>query len=375
MLIAGFFGIWTVWSSPGSLARTGKFFLKVDRPEIQTLSWHPERVTGEAEDWHRALWTSAGFEIDLGGEDTLRIVVRGQAMRDFLRDWVVDERIAVTAPLLPAVRVESRWNYGRSILCALGLCGLSWLLRGREVLLGRGGSGDVYRARRGFRQVAVKRLRLADNERMQREVEAYRKLNHRHIVRLLDSGPDFLVMEYLCGGSLKSRLGRAFEFAEALLLLEPLFAAVDYAHSQGVVHRDLKPENILFDRHGYLKIADFGLAKSLDSATLTETGQAPGSPAYMAPEQIQGCSRDPRIDQYALGVLTYQVLSGKLPFEPPWLEKHLHQPVPALPLGPELDGVVRRMLEKRPELRYPSVGAAWQALRRALLGSDGDDTN
>jgi len=283
--------------------------------------------------------------------------------------------MGVTAPVLAAVRAESRWNYGRLTISMLGLLGLGWLLRGREVLLGRGGSGDVYRARRGWRQVAVKRLRLADGERLQREVEAYRRLDHPHIVRLLDSGPDCLVMEYLSGGSLKSRLGRPFGSFEAARLLEPLFAGVDYAHSQGLVHRDLKPENILFDGRGCLKIADFGLAKSLGSATLTETGQAPGSPAYMAPEQIQGCSRDPRIDQYALGILTYQVLSGKLPFEPPWLEKHLHEPVPILPAGPELDAVVRRMLEKRPELRYPSVGAAWQALRRALLGSDGDDTN
>jgi hypothetical protein len=358
--------MWTVWSCPAALARSGKFYLKVDRPEIQDLRWRGERVTGEPEDWREAVWTSAGFEIDLGATDALHVFVRGRVMRDLVRDWVVDERVAVTSPLLPAVRAESRWNYGRLILLGALGGGLGWLLRGREVLLGRGGSGEVYRARRGWRQVAVKRLRFADGERLGREIEVYGKLSHPHIVRLLASGPDFLTMELMSGGNLRSRLGRAFEFGEALVLLEPLFAAVDYAHSQGVVHRDLKPENILFDGQGVLKIADFGLAKSLESATFTETGLAPGSPAYMAPEQIQGCSRDPRIDQYALGILTFQVLTGRLPFEPPWLESHLHQPVPSVreQLGGELDGVLRRMLEKRPELRYPSVAEAWRALRR-----------
>lgn len=368
MLILGLYCVWTVWSCSPVWARTGKIYLKVDRPEIRRLQWRSEAVTGEDPVWREALWTSAGFEVDLGPSDALHIFVRGQAWRDPGRDWVVEQRVAVTSPLLPAVQAESRWSSWRLLVWVLLGLGLVRSGYHQGPLLGRGGSGEVYRARRGWRRVAVKRLREGQGER---EIEVQSKLDHPHIVRLLDSRPGYLTMEFMEGGNLRSRLGRAYPFPEATRLLEPLFAAVAYAHSRGVVHRDLKPENILFSAEGCLKIADFGLAKSFDSPTLTETGMVQGSPAYMAPEQIQGCSRDPRLDQYALGILAYQVLTGELPFEPPWLEKHLHQPVPSLHqrLGHEVDGVLRRMLEKRPDFRYPSVDDAWQALCTALNGS------
>lgn len=361
----GFYCMWTIWSSAPAWARSGTLYLKVDRPEIMRLSWAGERVTGQALEWRAARWSSAGFEIDLGASDALHIFVRGRAMRDLARDWVVEERLTVTSPLLPAVQARSRWNSWRLsalVLLAVGLAGSGFR---RGPFLGRGGSGEVYRAWRGWRPVAVKRLRCGDGGR---EREVYAKLDHPHIVRLLDSRPGQLTMELMEGGNLRPRLGRPYRFEEAARLLEPLFGAVAYAHSRGVVHRDLKPENILFSRDGCLKIADFGLAKSFDSPTLTETGLVQGSPAYMAPEQIQGCSRDPRIDQYALGILTYQVLVGRLPFEAPWLEKHLHQQPPdvAEQLGEEVAGVLRRMLAKRPELRYLSVDEAWQALCKAL---------
>lgn len=390
LLILGFYCIWTIWSSPGAWARTGKLYLKVDRPEILRLSWIGERVTGRSDPWKDAPWTSAGFEIDLGQSDTLHIEVSGRApqsgLAGLVMDWVVQQRLSVTPPLLPAVYAEARWNYPR--LAGLVLLGLlmAWSyrwFRGYRLgpLLGRGGSGEVFRARRGLQQVALKRLRACDGqegERLGREIEVYRKLDHPHIVRLLDAGPGYLAMELMTGGNLRQRLGTAYSPQRAGELLGPLFAAVHYAHAQGVVHRDLKPENILFDGSGCLKIADFGLAKSIDSSTLTDTGVVQGSPAYMAPEQIQGASRDPRSDQYALGILAYQVLSGRLPFEAPWLEKHLHQPVPSLrpQVSEEVDGVLRRMLEKRPELRYPDVAEAWACLQRALqTPSEEDDTS
>lgn len=387
--------ICTFWSCVPALARTGKIYLKVDRPEIRRLSWLGERVAGQPPVWQSAPWTSAGFEIDLGSVDTLHIEVVGQApmsgLPGLLLDWTVRQRIAVTSDLLPAVYAEPHCNWAR-LLAGLALSlGLLWLQRRvRKVgdyrlgpLLGRGGSGEVYLARVGANRVALKRLRASHAEelqRLEREIETCRALDHPHIVPVLDSGPDYLVMPVMSGGSLRSRLGHPYDPLRAVELLAPLFAAVDYAHGQGVVHRDLKPENILFDQLGHLKIADFGLARHSDSQTLTHEGLVQGSPAYMAPEQIQGVTRDPGIDQYALGILSYQVLSGQLPFEPPWFEKHLHQPAPSLSqqVGPQADAALQRMLEKRPELRYATVGEAWRALHGALLqvqpGSDSEET-
>lgn len=385
----------TFWSCVPALARTGKIYLKVNRPEIRQLSWLGERVAGQAPVWQAAPWTSAGFEIDLGSVDTLHIEVVAQApmsgLRGLLLDWTVRQRIAVTSGLLPAVYAEAHYNWARLLaILALPTGLLWWRRRVRRVagyqlgpLLGRGGSGEVYLARRGSSQVALKRLRASHAEelqRLEREIATCRALEHPHIVPLLGSGPDYLVMEWMSGGSLRSRLGQPYDALRAAELLGPLFAAVEYAHGQGVIHRDLKPENILFDQRGCLKIADFGLARHTDSQTITQEGLVQGSPAYMAPEQIQGATREPGIDQYALGILSYQVFSGRLPFEPPWLEKHLHQPVPGLSewVGPRVDAVLQRMLEKRAELRYPTVGEAWRALSEALLqlqpGSDGDET-
>jgi hypothetical protein len=223
--------------------------------------------------------------------------------------------------------------------------------------IGRGGMGAVYRARhlKLGRSVAVKFLPLdlaAQEEfrlRFEREARVLAMLNHPNIVAIHDFGQEdgqgFIVMELVVGKPLSERLPVPAD--EAVRIAVQVCDALEYAHGKGVIHRDIKPENILIDGAGRVKVADFGIARIVRADTPHWTVTTPkgmlGTPHYMAPEAQQGAPPDARMDVYALGVVLYQMVSGRVPqgdFEP---------------LAGPLDGVVRRAIAPEPSKRYPSA--------------------
>jgi tRNA A-37 threonylcarbamoyl transferase component Bud32 len=246
--------------------------------------------------------------------------------------------------------------------------------------LGRGGMGVVYKARQPKlnRLVALKILapeRVADPrfaERFEREAQALARLNHPNIVTVHDFGETdglyYLTMEFVDGVSLRQLLRtRKITPDEALAIVPKICEALQFAHEQGVVHRDIKPENVLMDRHGRVKIADFGIAKIMggislpaearvptgqpDTGTLTRE-QVLGTPHYMAPEQVEKPEAvDSRADIYSLGVVFYELLTGELPGKP------LQPPSKKVQIDVRLDEIVLRALEQKPELRYQQASA------------------
>ena len=246
--------------------------------------------------------------------------------------------------------------------------------------LGRGGMASVFEANdpRFGRSVAVKvlpREMLFDpafRARFDREARTVAMLEHSGIVPVHDygaqDGQPFIVMRYMPCGSLAARLKNG---PLQLRAMADIFArigpAIDYAHAQGVVHRDLKPANILFDNAGEAYIADFGIAKiSESSATPGLTQGVIGTPAYMSPEQWEGKTVDGRTDLYALGIILYESLAGRLPYVADsltgFMKAHLFDPVPAIlnaapSFAAPLQQVVQRALAKRPDQRYPNAVA------------------
>ena len=242
--------------------------------------------------------------------------------------------------------------------------------------LGRGAMGRVYRARDPIvgREVAIKSLNLEEFPKRQqeeilgrfrREAQAAGQLNHPNIVTVFDVGDSFFVMELVKGETLQARVARRshLPLEEALGIVAPIAAALDYAHKRGVVHRDVKPANIMLTDRGVPKLMDFGLAH-LDTTVLTRAGQSLGSPAYMAPEQIQGFEPTPRADLYALAVVTYEMLTGARPFAGKNITTLLHQVVHESPvpprhfnasLPPRYDELFERALSKLPEERFPDA--------------------
>lgn len=254
--------------------------------------------------------------------------------------------------------------------------------------VGQGGMTSVYRAveLEWGREVALKVLSpyIAQDStfraRFAREVEVLRGLRHPHIVPILDyeEGPPYayLVLPYYPGGTLADRVRtHRFTPAEVGRLVDEIGAALAHAHAHGVVHRDVKPSNILLDDDGRALLSDFGFAH-LHDQSLSLTGSAVvGTPAYMAPEQCRGEPVDARADLYALGVVLYQLFTGRLPYEGETplvvLAKHLNEPLPPPramnPLLPEpMEAVLLRALEKDPADRYPSMEAFVQAFHEAL---------
>lgn len=281
---------------------------------------------------------------------------------------------------------------------ALGTCTL-------QRLLGRGGMGVVYLAQqsRPRRAVAVKVLmpesvlekktRIEFLARFRREADAIAALDHIHIMPIYEYGERdelaYLVMPYVSGGTLREVLEerRILPLAEALSILEQAASALDCAHAQGIIHRDLKPGNMLFHADGRLLLADFGLAKVLketreqDSgyySVLTSIGTIIGTPEYLSPEQSMGKALDHRSDIYSLGVVLYQMLSGRVPFtgaSPVAIAiKHsLEEPPPLCSLNPTIpqavEAVVMRAMKKDPARRYNSAGEFAYALRQAIYES------
>jgi serine/threonine protein kinase len=237
--------------------------------------------------------------------------------------------------------------------------------------LGRGGMAVVYLAIQESlgREVALKLLSAqlaaepAAAERFLREGRIAAKLSHRNIVSVYDvgvyQGQPYLTMEYMPAGTVSTD---AHAPGEALEIARQIALALDHAHTEGVIHRDLKPENILRRKDGSYALADFGIARTLDSTnTLTQEGTTVGTPHYMSPEQLQGQPLDGRSDIYSLGVLLFQLLTGRLPYRgtdgAPVGMQHVHAPIPSLPDGlGRYQALLDSLLAKSPNQR-PATGA------------------
>ncbi|MEU7133884.1 Stk1 family PASTA domain-containing Ser/Thr kinase [Streptomyces sp. NPDC046261] len=264
------------------------------------------------------------------------------------------------------------------------------LLDGRyrvEARVAVGGMATVYRAMdtRLDRVLALKVMHpslAADGafvERFIREAKSVARLDHPNVVSVFDQGTDgqyvYLAMEYVAGCTLRDVLrGRgALQPRAALDVLEPVLAALGAAHLAGLVHRDMKPENVLIGDDGRVKVADFGLVRAVDTHTTTSTGSVLGTVSYLAPEQIEHGTADPRADVYACGVVLYEMLTGAKPHSggtpAQVLYQHLHEDVPppsaAVPsLAPGLDALVAAATARDPQLRPGDAVALLGEVRR-----------
>jgi serine/threonine protein kinase len=255
--------------------------------------------------------------------------------------------------------------------------------------IGRGGVGVVYKARQTKldRVVALKVLlkgALADDQELTRfrtEALTVAQLQHPNVIQVYDvgehEGVPYIAVEYAGGGDLRKWLGKPLAVTSAIRLVYTLARAVGAAHRKRVVHRDLKPANILLTENGVPKIADFGIAKHVGAAGQTTSGAILGTPYYMSPEQAAGLSRriGPPADVYALGVILYECLTGRVPFSGDTVLDTLDrvrfaEPIPVQDLRadtpPELAAVVRRCLRKSPEERYPAADVLADDLARVV---------
>lgn len=260
-------------------------------------------------------------------------------------------------------------------------------------LLGSGGMASVYKGYDAAldREVAIKVISTADQSpdfisRFQREARVVASLRHPNIVHVYQFGEQegivYMVQELLPGPTLALRIRRAgrryIPLTQVAEIVSHLASALDFAHSQGITHRDIKPSNALYNTHGALILTDFGIAWSETQTTRTTgAGVVMGTPGYVAPEQAVGGSTriTPSCDIYALGVVTFELLTSRLPFEDSEpmqvVLKHLYNAPPAPSslrpdLPPAADKVVLKALSKEPESRYASAGALAQALQNAL---------
>jgi WD40 repeat protein/serine/threonine protein kinase len=257
-------------------------------------------------------------------------------------------------------------------------------------ILGKGGMAIVYRAFQANlnREVAIKVLssRFLDDkasiERFRREALAVASLHHPNILTVYDTGQygetPFIVTEYLTGKTLRERMGQPMELGYVSRILNQIAGALDYAHENGIVHRDIKPSNVLFDNRERPVISDFGIVKLLndrDNMHLTATGVGVGTPEYMSPEQGMGESLDGRSDQYSLGVMVYEMLTGVTPFRADTplavLMAHVSRPLPEpgqfnVRITPEISAVLKRVLSKSPSDRYKSCGEFALAFEKVI---------
>ena len=249
------------------------------------------------------------------------------------------------------------------------------------------------------RRVAIKTIltRKLDAEaarmvavRFEREVRAVARLNHRNIVQVYDFGTEgelaYIVMEHIQGKELKDSFDASekFDLRTIFRIMLELLDALEFAHEAGIIHRDIKPANVMMDASGHPKLTDFGVARVNEpegpQAEATRVGTIVGTPSYMSPEQIQGQTIDRRTDIFSAGVLFYEFLTGKKPFEgTQWvLASKIIQEDPVWPsrlvqIPPELDRVVARALAKQVEHRYQSARQFANALKRILEGKPAED--
>ena len=257
--------------------------------------------------------------------------------------------------------------------------------------IGVGGMAIVYRAidQRTGHSVAVKVLKPEFNKdaefvsRFQREAEAASRMTHHNIVNLLDVGMDgdnrYLVMEYVQGKTLKEVIrekGRINPTVAAQITIR-ILSALQHAHQNGIIHRDIKPQNILVHEDGHIKVADFGIARMANSSTLTRSDTVMGSVHYFSPEQASGQAADVTSDIYSVGVVLYEMLTGRVPFDGDSTVavamQHLHaRPAPIETIAPEVPlaicHVCMMAMEKNPKYRYQSAREMAAELRMALEG-------
>lgn len=253
--------------------------------------------------------------------------------------------------------------------------------------IGEGAMASVYLAtqRSLERKVALKVMAAALAadpqfcERFLREGKTLARLSHPHTVTIHDIGNVgelyYMAMEYLPNGTLKERIAAGMTPEQGVTLIRQIASALGYAHAQGLVHRDVKPANILFRADGTAVLSDFGIAKSLDDRTqFTQAGFAVGTPSYMSPEQARGQEIDGRADLYALGVVLYEILVGKLPYSGTdalsTALAHLTEPLPELPVHHgRYQSVLRKLLAKDPAERFPDAAALLLALDQLPMDS------
>ena len=244
--------------------------------------------------------------------------------------------------------------------------------------LGRGGMGRVYRVldKKLGEEVALKLIKpevASDEKTIQRfrnELRSARKIGHPNVTRMFDLGEDqgthYITMEYVRGEDLKSFIRRSGRLTidKAVTIAGQVCEGLAEAHRQGIVHRDLKPQNVMIDRDGNARIMDFGIARSLTGKGITGAGTFIGTPEYMSPEQVEGRDTDQRSDIYSLGIVLYEMLTGRRPFEGDTAldvavkQKSETPPDPKLlntQISDELDRVILRCLEKKKESRYQSA--------------------
>ncbi|MGW8328253.1 protein kinase domain-containing protein [Streptomyces sp. NPDC055897] len=279
-------------------------------------------------------------------------------------------------------------------------------------LLGEGGMASVYLAYDSAldRHVAIKTLHTelgreqSFRERFRREAQAVAKLQHTNIVSVFDTGEDtvtfsgsaedggvmpYIVMEYVEGEPLGSTLHRdiqqygAMPADKALKVTADVLAALEASHEMGLVHRDIKPGNVMMTKRGIVKVMDFGIARAMQSGvtSMTQTGMVVGTPQYLSPEQALGRGVDARSDLYSVGIMLFQLLTGRIPFDAdsPLAIAYAHvQEEPVAPsslnrsITPAVDALVARALKKNPNERFPSAQAMHDEIHRiASAGQTG----
>jgi serine/threonine-protein kinase len=260
-------------------------------------------------------------------------------------------------------------------------------------LIGRGGMSSVWKAHDRLldRTIAIKLLHeqfTQDEEyveRFRREARSVAQLSHPNIVTVIDRGEDegrqYIVFEYVEGENLKQLIERSgpLPVRDALLLTLQMARALGFAHERGLIHRDVKPQNVLLNEDGQPKVTDFGIARSVDVEGVTITGTVLGTSEYIAPEQARGQRVDALTDVYSLGVLLYELLAGRVPFQGENFVaialRHVNEPAPSVlelrpDCPPRVGLAVERAMAKRPERRFGSMNEFCAELQACLYELD-----
>ncbi len=334
------------------------------------------------------------YSVDIEVRSRDEIGILSQAFKGLVED--LKEKAALVEYMMQASGQAATTPIARASLAATGVVQPGSVFANRyevKEILGAGGMGVVYRAfdRELQEPVAIKTLRaevLAGGsvalERFKQEIRLARRIAHRNVVRTYDlgevNGTYFLTMEYVEGTSLKQLIGSRGKLPIPVTITvgKQLCRALEVAHAEGVIHRDIKPQNMVVEPNGFLKVMDFGIARLANPPKgqgLTEAGMSIGTPDYMSPEQLSGLELDARADLYAAGVVLFECVTGRVPFEAEttWalVAKHLEEEPPdprvlneEVPEG--LAKVILKAMAKTPNDRYASAVQMHDAL--AALG-------